>query len=57
VLATTWASDQAATDGGVFCPYNGTAIGNQDMADFDDVTLMADYGIARSIQTLAVMPP
>ncbi len=57
VLATTWASDQAATDGGVFCAYNGTAIGNQDMADFDDVTLMADYGIARSIQTFAVMPP
>jgi hypothetical protein len=56
VLATTWASDQAATDGGVFCAYNGTAIGNQDMADFDDVTLMADYGIARSIQTFAVMP-
>lgn len=57
VLATTWASDQATTDGGVYCAYNGTAIGNQDMADFDDVTLMADYGIARSIQTLAVMPP
>ena len=56
VLATTWASDQAATDGGVYCAHNGTAIGNEDMADFDDVTLMADYGIARSIQTFAEMP-
>ncbi|MCC6728265.1 MAG: VCBS repeat-containing protein [Chthonomonadales bacterium] len=57
VIATTWASTTAGGDCGVFCAYNGTAVGDVDMADFDDVSLMADYGIARSIGTFAVMPP
>ena len=57
VLATTWASGTAGGDGGVFCAYNGTAIGNADMGDFDDISLMADYGMARSIGTFSVMPP
>jgi hypothetical protein len=56
-IATTWASGTAGGDGGVFCAYNGTAIGNVDMGDFDDVSLMANYGMSRSIGTFAVMPP
>jgi hypothetical protein len=56
-LATTWASGTAGGDGGVFCAYNGTAIGNVDMGDYDDISLMANYGMARSIGTFAVMPP
>jgi hypothetical protein len=57
VIATTWASGTAGGDGGVFCAYNGTAIGNVDMGDFDDISLMANYGMARSIGTFAIMPP
>jgi hypothetical protein len=57
VIATTWASGTAGGDCGVFCAYNGTAIGNVDMGDFDDISLMANYGMARSIGTFAVMPP
>jgi len=56
-LATTWASGSAGGDCGVFCAYNGTAIGHTDMADFDDVSLMANYGMPRSIGAFAVMPP
>lgn len=56
IIATTWASGTAGGDGGVFCAYNGTAIGNVDMGDFDDVSLMANYGLERSIGTFAVMP-
>jgi FG-GAP-like repeat len=56
-LATTWASGTAGGDGGVFCAYNGTAIGNTDMGDFDDISLMANYGMSRSIGTFARMPP
>ena len=56
-LATTWASGTAGGDGGVFCAYNGTAIGNVDMGDFDDISLMANYGMSRSIGTFGVMPP
>ena len=56
-IATTWASGTAGGDGGVFCAYNGTAIGNTDMGDFDDISLMANYGMARSIGTFARMPP
>jgi hypothetical protein len=57
VIATTWASGDAGGDCGVYCGYNGTAVGNVDMSDFDDVSLMAEYGIARSIGTFAQMPP
>lgn len=57
VIATTWASGSAGGDCGVFCGYNGTAIGNVDMGDFDDISLMANYGISRSIGTFARMPP
>ncbi|HLJ53596.1 MAG TPA: hypothetical protein VKT77_01080 [Chthonomonadaceae bacterium] len=56
-IATTWASATAGGDGGVFVAYNGTAIGHADMADFDDVSLMANYGMERSIGAFAVMPP
>ena len=56
-LATTWASGSTGGDGGVFCAYNGTAIGSTDMANFDDVAHMANYAMARSISTFAVMPP
>ncbi len=56
VLATTWASGTAGGDCGVFLGYNGMAIGNVDMGDFDDITLMTDYGIERSIGTFAKMP-
>ena len=56
-LATTWASGSAGGDCGVFCAYNGTAIGNTDMGDFDDISLMANYGMSRSIGTFARMPP
>ncbi|HZT43383.1 MAG TPA: FG-GAP-like repeat-containing protein [Chthonomonadaceae bacterium] len=56
VLATTWASGTAGGDGGVFCAYNGTAIGNVNMGDFDDIALMANYGMERSIGTFARMP-
>jgi hypothetical protein len=56
-IATTWASGTAGGDGGVFCAYNGTAIGHVDMGDFDDVSLMANYGMERSIGTFAQMPP
>lgn len=57
VLATTWASGTAGGDCGVFLGYNGTAISGVDMSDFDDIALMANYGIARSIGTFAVIPP
>jgi hypothetical protein len=56
VLATTWASGTAGGDGGVFCAYNGTTVSNTDMGDFDDVSHMANYGMARSIGTLGQMP-
>ncbi|HEY3283122.1 MAG TPA: hypothetical protein VGN26_12685 [Armatimonadota bacterium] len=56
VLATTWASGTAGGDCGVFVAYNGTAISNVDMGDFDDISHMANYGIARSISTFARMP-
>lgn len=55
-IATTWASGTAGGDCGVFCAYNGMAIGNVDMGDFDDISLMANYGMSRSIATLAKMP-
>lgn len=57
ILATTWASGTASGDCGVYCAYQGTAISNTDMSDYDDIALMANYGMARSIQTFAVMPP
>jgi hypothetical protein len=49
VLATTWASSTAGGD----C---GTAVGDVDMGDFDDVSLMANYGLSRSISTFARLP-
>ncbi len=55
-LATTWASGTAGGDCGVFCAYNGIAIGNTDMGDYDDVSLMANYGMSRGIGTFARMP-
>lgn len=56
VLAGTWGSNSALTDGGVFLCYEGMGIADVDMADFDDISLMARYGIARSIGTFARMP-
>jgi len=55
-IATTWASGSAGGDCGLFCAYNGTAIGKTDMADYDDISLMANYGMERSIGSFAVMP-
>jgi hypothetical protein len=55
-LATTWASGTVGGDCGVFCAYNGMAIGNVDMGDFDDISLMANYGMFRSIGTFAQIP-
>ena len=57
VTARTCGSDSPLTDGGVAISYKGLGITDVDMADFDDISLMADYGIARSIGTFAQMPP
>jgi hypothetical protein len=56
-VATTWAAGTAGGDGGIIISHGGLAIENTDMADFDDISLIANYGMARSIQTFAVMPP
>jgi hypothetical protein len=55
-VATTWASGTAGGDGGVFVGEHGLAISDVDMGDFDDIALMADYGMSRSIGTFAKMP-
>lgn len=57
VYATTWAAGTANGDCGVYLAYQGTSISDYDMSDYDDISLMANYGIARSIQTFAIMPP
>lgn len=55
-LAGTWGSNTAQSDGGVFLCYRGMGIAEVDMADFDDISMMADYGISRSIGTFVQMP-
>jgi hypothetical protein len=57
VLATTWASGGADADGGLYIAFHGLGVVDADMGDFDDVTFMARYGLARSIQFFTQMPP
>ena len=57
VLAQTYCSDSALTDGSVFLCYQGLGISDIDMADSDDISLMANYGIPRSINTFTNMLP
>lgn len=57
IIATTWASGSAGGDCGVYLGYYGLAISNVDMGDFDDISLMANYGMARSIGSFSEMPP
>ncbi|MBI2297485.1 MAG: VCBS repeat-containing protein [Armatimonadetes bacterium] len=57
VRAYAAGSGSADSDGAIHVDYNGLGIGHVDMGDFDDISLMANYGIARSITTFARMPP
>jgi hypothetical protein len=57
VVATTWGAGTAGGDCGVMMGYQGMGIGPGEFADFDDISLIANYGMARSIQTFAIMPP
>jgi hypothetical protein len=56
VLARTFGSNNVQTDGGVFFCYQGMGITDENMADCDDISMMADYGIPRSIGTFVQMP-
>jgi hypothetical protein len=56
-VARTWGSGSPTVDGGVNIAFEGSGVTNIDMADYNDINEMDTFGIARSIQTFAIMPP